>query len=286
MSDNGAMSTETTASDRSETSATTVTETWRYPVKSLMGDRVEVLDVEPWGPVGDRRWAVVATDGRPVTARTVPQLLSIAATATGAGGIALQGPRGVSMEVAAPVDGERVGVVFSGLSTAIDAGEEPARVLSAFAGRAVRLVWQPAPRERSINPSNGGRPGEVFSLADAGPVLLTCAASLRQLQSWVGEQPQLSMQRFRPNVVIDGSEPFAEDGWSRVWLGDVECRVQEHCDRCVMTTYDPATLERSEEPIRTMKLHRSWDGKTFFGIRLVPLAAGSVRVGAPVTFAA
>ena len=85
------------------------------------------------------------------------------------------------------------------------------------------------------------------------------------------------MLRFRPNVIIDGDPdaPFAEDGWPFVQLGDVRFRVSGTCDRCVMTTIDPVTLARGKEPIRTLAKHRKWDGKTWFGIWLVPDLEGS-----------
>lgn len=95
--------------------------------------------------------------------------------------------------------------------------------------------------------------------------------------------PSLGMVRFRPNLVIDGEEPFAEDGWPTVRIGDVELRTAETCDRCVMTTIDPETLERGKEPMRTLARHRRWDGKTWFGTRLVPLGDGELHVGDEVT---
>lgn len=102
---------------------------------------------------------------------------------------------------------------------------------------------------------------------------------MQQLQTWVGDEPRLSMQRFRPNIVVDGEVPFAEDGWAQVRLGDMLFRVQELCDRCVMTTIDPDTLVKGPEPLLTMERHRGWDRKTFFGIRLVPQRDGQVCIG-------
>ncbi|WP_341844961.1 MOSC domain-containing protein [Micromonospora marina] len=81
-------------------------------------------------------------------------------------------------------------------------------------------------------------------------------------------------------MVLDGpAEPFAEDGWSRVRIGAVDFRVSERCDRCSVTLIDPETLATGKEPIRTLSRHRRHDGKTWFGIRLVPLTTGEIRVG-------
>ena len=83
------------------------------------------------------------------------------------------------------------------------------------------LGWLDDPRRRSVSADHGGRPGDVLSLADAGPLLLASTASLRRLDDWIaagaaerGEEPPapLPMERFRPTVVVDGAEtPFAED---------------------------------------------------------------------------
>ena len=111
-------------------------------------------------------------------------------------------------------------------------------------------------------------------------MLLTSEASLAQLDGWTDEAtPSLDMRRFRPNVVVDGDVPFAEEGWSHVELGGVTFRVASHCDRCVMTTIDPDTLIRGKEPIRALAKHRRRDGKTWFGVRLVPTTTGTISVG-------
>ena len=90
----------------------------------------------------------------------------------------------------------------------------------------------------------------------------------------------LDMRRFRPNVVIDGDEPFAEDAWPGVRIGDVHFRTTMVCDRCVMTTLDPDTLAGGKEPIRTLARHRRWDRSTWFGTRLVRVGGGDrVSVG-------
>lgn len=135
----------------------------------------------------------------------------------------------------------------------------------------------------TVNPENGGLDGEALSLADAGPLLLASETSLPRLQAWVGPDPVLSMARFRPNVVIDGATAFEEDGWSSVRIGDQEFRVQQTCDRCVLTTVDPVTLATGPEPLRTLARHRKWDGKVWFGVWLVPSGSGRIAVGEAVS---
>ena len=253
-----------------------ITELWRYPVKSAAGRPVTALDLEPWGAVGDRRWAVVDPDGNYLTARVLPELFRLVVTPSD-DGLVLEYDD-ARLAVPTPYDGPRVPVIFSRLPKAVDAGAAVAAFLTRAFDRPLRLVWQPDPRERTVNPAHGGRPGEVLSLADAGPVLLTTEASLGRLREWAGDE-KLAMRRFRPNVVVDGLEPFAEDSWREVRLGAVDLRVQGPCDRCVMTLVDPDTLETGKEPIRTLSRHRKWDGKVWFGVWLVPRVGGRIEVG-------
>ena len=254
-----------------------------YPVKSMAAVEQPHLDIERGGPAGDRRWAVVdAGTGEKVTAREVPSLLHLVAHTTD-GGVRLRTVDGRVLDVDFPHDGRSVTTSFSRLSHALDAGDEAAGLLSGELGRPVRLVWQASVSDRSIRLDLGGLEGEALSLADAGPLLLTSEASLAQLQQWVGLDTDLAMARFRPNVVIDGDRPFEEDGWDRVRLGEVAFRMQQTCDRCVMTTIDPVTLEKGKEPIRTLSHHRKWDGAVWFGVWLAPLGAGRVHVGDPLT---
>ena len=138
------------------------------------------------------------------------------------------------------------------------------------------------------NPQHA-RPGEATAFADAYPVTLASAVSLRRLHEWVAETalergeeqaPPLAIERFRPNLVVDGElEPFEEDHWRRVRVGAITFRVVKPVDRCVLTTVDPTTRERGHEPIRTLARHRKWDGATWFAVQLVPEVRGTIRLG-------
>ena len=274
-----------------------------YPVKSLGGTAVESAGVEPWGLAGDRRWGVVDGSGEKVTARELRTMLGLRAEPAGESAIRLVGPDGSSVVVTPPVDGVQVPVDHSRQGNARSADDSAHAWLTGQLGQHVRLVWQDDPTVRSISADKGGLPGESLSLADAGPLLLASAASMAQLNEWIahdrelpdvpdidpgdlsgtgpagGVTAPLDILRFRPNVVIDGEEAFEEDRWPGVRIGDVEFRTTMRCDRCVMTTIDPVTLAGGKEPIRTLARYRRADRKTWFGIRLVPLTGGVIRVG-------
>ncbi|MEO6827353.1 MAG: MOSC N-terminal beta barrel domain-containing protein [Microbacteriaceae bacterium] len=267
-----------------------------YPVKSLGGVAVTAAEVEPWGLAGDRRWAVVDPSGTNITARELHGLLSLTAEPVDGGAVRITGRDGSVIEVAAPIDSALIPVSHPRQGFARPAGADADSWLSARVGRPVRLIWQDDPRARPIAADRGGLPGDALSLADAGPLLLVSEASLGQLDAWIAEGSQqpgldhdgrrpgpLDVVRFRPNIVIDGTEPFAEDAWSVLQIGEVSFRKTMVCDRCMMPTLDPVTLVGGKEPTRTLARHRRWDRKTWFGIRIAPLGSGVVAVGDPVS---
>ncbi|NUR74203.1 MAG: MOSC domain-containing protein [Hamadaea sp.] len=263
-----------------------------YPVKSLGGVTVDEAAVEPWGLRHDRRWLVLHPDGSYLTARDEHRMLGVTAVPA-AGSLTLTGLDGSRLTVAEPVDGDLVPTEVSRLEQIRLAPAEAHEWLSVQFGRSLRLAWLDDPRRRSVGLDHGGQPGDPLNLSDAGPLLAATTASMRRLNDWIadgaaerGEKlPEpLPVSRFRPNLVFDGvTEPFAEDGWQRVRVGSVDFRFAEVCDRCVLTTIDAATFRTGKEPIRTLSRFRKWDGKTWFGVRLIPLRDGVIRVGDDLT---
>jgi uncharacterized protein YcbX len=90
------------------------------------------------------------------------------------------------------------------------------------------------------------------------------------------------MNRFRPNLVVAGSEPFAEDEWKTIRVGDVVMDVVKPCDRCVTTTIDQATGIAGREPLRTLAQFRKWNGQVYFGQNVVHRTPGILRTGDPI----
>ncbi|BCJ47390.1 molybdenum cofactor biosysynthesis protein [Actinoplanes ianthinogenes] len=262
-----------------------VSDLWRYPVKSLRGEPLREAEVRPWGISGDRRWMVVDPSGEKLWAGEHHDMVTVSAARTGQG-LRLRAGGRPDLHVDEPVDGPPVEVRLRGVGHAVSAGDPADAWLSEALGRRVRLVWLADPARRPMSEAHGGRPGDVLSFADAAPLLLATLPSLRQLDDWIAQNgggAPLEMSRFRPNLVIDGDlPPFAEDTWNEVQAGEVRFRFAEHCDRCAVTTLDPATGRSGKEPIRTLARHRRWDGQVWFGIRVVPLNEGTITVGDPV----
>ncbi|MEV0415693.1 MOSC N-terminal beta barrel domain-containing protein [Streptomyces sp. NPDC050448] len=256
-----------------------------HPVKSVAGTAPDEVAVEPWGLSGDRRWALVDTEGTVITQRQQPRLALAAARPLGGGAVTLSAPGMAELVVEVPEPGPLEPVVLFGKKVeTVIAASAAADWLSAYLGVPARLVHMDDPAVRRPVDPEYALPGETVSLADGYPVLLTTLASLDALNSLIaqGDHPEegpLPMSRFRPSVVVAGAEAWAEDRWRRIAIGDAVFRGVRECGRCIVTTTDQATAERGKEPLKTLARHRRIGKSLAFGRQLVPVRVGTVRVG-------
>jgi uncharacterized protein YcbX len=255
-----------------------------YPLKGCRAVDVDQAVVEPWGLAGDRRWLLVDEDCQFITQREHPALARLVVGYGAGADIAVSCDGYPPLRVAAPGGCPELLKVTVWRSTvlAAAAGPEADAWFSAYLGQPVRLVWLVDPTRRGVNPEYG-RDGDVVSFADGYPLLLTTAGSLDQLGEWLtaaGDLP-VPMNRFRPNVVVSGYEPWAEDRWRRIRIGAVSFRVAKPCARCVVTTTDQTTGERGRQPLRMLARHRRFGKNLIFGQNLIPDSPGLIRVGDP-----
>jgi uncharacterized protein len=256
----------------------------RYPVKSCRGAWVEAAVVEPWGLRGDRRWMITEPDGAFVTARALPRLVLVEPVPD-EHGLTLHAAGREPLRVPTPVDAPLADVqVWRDQVKAMIAGEDAADWLSAVIGAPLQLVYLDDPLRRPVDPGFGV-PGDVVTFADGFPLLGTTDASLAALNDLIAAGPNaaegpVDMRRFRPNVVIAGTAPWAEDDWTELRIGEARFRAAKPCSRCVLTTVDPDTGERGKEPLATLARHRRIGKMIVFGMNLVPDNPGaSVHVG-------
>lgn len=267
-----------------------------HPLKSAAIRPVEAADVLARGLVDDRSWMLVGPDDRVVSAREVPALFHVVADTpvtdpTVSSALRLRAAGHPDLDVDLPGGPEVPVHLFSLDLAARPAGPRADAWLRDVLGADVRVVWCHDPARRRLQPGFSS-PGDHTAFADSFPVTVASLASLRRLNDWiveraleVGEDPPepLPVERFRANLVVDGDEPFAEDHWGEVRVGEVRFRVAKPVGRCVMATLDPATLRTAKEPTRTLARHRLVDNKTLFATHLVPLDEGRIRVGDEVT---
>jgi uncharacterized protein YcbX len=258
-----------------------------YPVKGCRRTDHAAASVEPWGLAGDRRWLLTDDDGQMLTQREEPRLTRLRPVAVEGGGLVLRADGRPALRVVAePGEPTEVRVHRDPVLATPAGGDAAVAWLSEVLDRKVRLLHLAAPTRRPVDPGYG-LPHDRVSFADAYPLLLASTSALAALNDWIvetGEEP-LPMNRFRPNVVVEGAPAWAEDGWvgRRVRIGAVTFRAPKLCDRCVVTTTDQDTGERGHEPLRTLARYRRWDERVWFGLNLIPDGTGEVRVGDEVT---
>lgn len=257
---------------------------YRYPLKSAIGEPLDRAWVDGLGIRGDRRWMLVEADsGRFLTQRVLPQMTQLLARWQGEQGLCLRAPDMPDLDVPVPEEGaaQRRVSIWKDEPLATDAGDAAADWVSRWLGRDCRLVYLPPAQARQVDPKYA-EPGQRVALADGFPLLLIGQGSLDDLSARVGRP--LEMRRFRPNLVIAGSAPYAEDGWRRIRIGDLILRPVKPCTRCIITTLDPDTGERSadQEPLATLARYRKSEKGVMFGQNLVVEGLGWLEVGMPV----
>jgi uncharacterized protein YcbX len=252
-----------------------------YPIKACRGFEVGSICVERMGLEHDRRMMVVTPEGKFLTQREYPRLALVTPRLEN-GSLELSAPNYDSIQIGIQASGTPwpVNVWESKGVHVIDQGEEAAGWFSDWLGTAVRLVHFADGYKRIINEHYAVNADDHTGFADGYPILLTSEEDLQDLNSRL-ESP-VPMNRFRPNLVVKGGEPFAEDTWNRIRIGNVELAVVKPCARCEVTTIDKETLERSKEPLKTLGKYRKQRLGAIFGQNVIPLNEGRIQVGITV----
>jgi hypothetical protein len=155
-------------------------------------------------------------------------------------------------------------------------GEPADTWLSKFLELPCRLVFMPDSLARRVDPEYAAQ-SDLTAFSDGFPLLLLSDASLAELNGRL--DVPVPMQRFRPNLVVSGCAAFADDAWKRLRIGELTFRVVKPCSRCIITTIDPATAERGEEPLRTLSGYRRQGNKVYFGQNLLHDGSGTLALG-------
>lgn len=249
-----------------------------HPLKSARAMAPGRWHLDALGLRFDRHWMVVDDAGKCLTQRTHPRLALVSAVVDD-DALTLRAPGADALALPLDAAGRsiRETQVWNHRGPSLDEGEAAARWISNHLGVSTRIVRIPPDHTRRVNPAFF--PGEAnTAFTDGYPLMLLSEASLDALNALL-ETP-LPMNRFRPNLVVRGSEPFAEDHWSRIRIGTVELAVVKPCDRCVVTTTDQQTgLRDGKEPLATLASFRKHGDAVLFGQNCVQLGTGTIAVG-------
>lgn len=253
-----------------------------YPVKSLKGLSLQEIHTTPKGPGMDRRWMVVDRDGRYLTQRIHPKMALIAVNyENNVLTIIIPGCSPITL-VNFEQGSKRSVTVWKDTLEAVDQGDHIAEVLSTFLSVSCRLVFMPDSVFRRVDQDYSSNPLDDVSFADGFPFLLTTEASLDDLNLRLSSK--VLMNRFRPNLVIAGCEPFEEDNWKTIKIGTCVFKAIKPCARCRIITVDPdmGIADPKGEPLVTLSTYRKREARIIFGQNLVQTEGSALRVGDPV----
>ena len=259
-----------------------------YPVKALGGISLSQSLVTSRGLQFDRRFLVVDASYHFLTQREYPKMATVWVEIEN-GEVIFSAPDVESISFpAAPTElPTRTVKVWSSESAAHPVTPEADSWLSAYLGAEVHLLFMPETATRPVS-KNFAKNGEIVSFADGFPFLIASEASLADLNARIVENggQALPMNRFRPNLVITGCDAFAEDRLGEIVIGNAMFRAVKPCVRCQVTTTDQADgVVRGPEPLQTLATYRDSPNGVMFGMNLIPVKLGPVKVGDRVTLA-
>jgi uncharacterized protein YcbX len=255
-----------------------------YPVKSLRGVSLTDAALENGRLVGDRNWLLVDASGRFMHMRDYPQMARVSATITQRGiRVATDGMAEMEIDRPSASNGDREVFyvpLWRRIAPVTHANSDADAWFTTALGVPCRLMAflpdAPALHAPSYETHS--------SLQDATPFHLTTEESLADLNARMVSP--IPMNRFRPNLIVRGAEPYAEDGWRTINIGDATTlRWIKHCTRCVATTTDHLTGQRGgKDPLATLARYRRLGNEVAFGHYLVADRWGaSIQVGDRIT---
>jgi uncharacterized protein YcbX len=260
----------------------TVQELNIYPLKSGRGISCERVELAPTGFRWDRHWMLVNAQGRFLSQRSHPVLARIK-TAISATDFTLQVDDMTPLVLPLEPRGEITAVqVWNDLCDGFDQGDAATAWASQVIGEPVRVVRMPAHPRRMASAKYAGPQPVPVSFTDGFPVLVCNRASLEALNRRM--PAAVGMERFRPNLVLEGLPAFAEDRIAALRIGAVTLNLVKPCTRCVITSMDQRTGAASTNPLPVLKefrMDRELHGVTF-GENAVPAAGVGqfIEVGA------
>ena len=258
---------------------TTIASIHVYPIKSLGGFSVSQVQLTDRGLEHDRRWMLIDPDGRFLSQRECSAMACLHCAPHGNGFRVTDTRNGTTLDVPWSItDGTRINAkVWDDEVELILGNVSMEQWFSEALQRPVRPGYMPDSTFRSTDPNYANVP---VALNDGFPALIISQASLDELNARL--KTPVPMERFRPNFVIDGGQPFQEDEWKELSIGKLSFSIVKPCARCVIITTDQRTGERSSEPLRTLASYRSVENKVRFGMNATFAGTGVIHVGDPV----
>ncbi len=247
-----------------------------YPIKSIQGLALSQCKINPQGLVNDRQFVITDPQGKFITGRTKAKLVLVTCNLDDQK-LQLRAPGmpdiGISTDT---FSSEYTAVqVWQDTIMAQHCHKELDHWFTQYLGVDCQLHVYGQQSQRVVKDTD-----VPLAFADGYPIMGISTASLDDLNSKLATS--INMAQFRPNLVFSSTKAFIEDSWKKIKIGEIEFMVSKPCSRCIFTTVNEQTGERSpeKEPMRTLSQYRKHtDGEVYFGQNLIPLGSGTLHVG-------
>ncbi len=259
-----------------------VTDLFIYPLKSCGCITLKEARIAERGFEHDRRWMLIDENRMYINQIMQPRLACISPRFT-SGGLQLQAPQMETLIIPYEPETDQVLTVkvLKKFCKAVVVNTQASHWFSDFLHQPCQLVYMPESTRRPVNPDYALNQ-DIVSFANGYPFHIVGQASLDALNQRLSHP--IPMNRFRPNIVIAGAEPFAEDRWQTIRIHTQCFSLVKPCNRCAVTMVDQETGERAgKEPLKTLTSFRRFEKQVFFGRYVLSSSLGGiVKVGDPV----
>jgi hypothetical protein len=250
-----------------------------YPVKSLGGFEVSSALLTDRGLQYDRRWMLVDKDGNFLTQREYA-VMSLLQTAIENEQLIIYPKNNPFDKLSVSLHPESQSIykvkVWDDVCDAQLVSDAADEWLSDKLSMQCRLVYMPDGERRKVD-NRYAHAGEITSFSDGYPLLIIGQASLDDLNNRL-EIP-LPINRFRPNIVFTGGQPYDEDTMEHIRVNEIDMYGVKLCARCVVTTIDQTNATKAREPLKTLAGYRMANNKIYFGQNILHSQAGVLKRG-------
>lgn len=258
-----------------------LSEIWIYPIKSLGGIRLKSAKVFEKGLEHDRRWMLIDEDNEFMSQRLYPRMALFKLSKSNDQFLIKYKSDSITLPLHHSTKSKSIDArIWDDTVQVFEVSDEFSQWFSERLQINCRLVSFPEKNSRPVDETYQVN-HEHVSLADAYPFLIIGEQTLADLNSRLKEP--LLMNRFRPNFVFSGGEPYAEDSWRNFSIGENRFAAVKQCARCVLTTVNQDTGDKGIEPLLTLSQYRKKENKVLFGKNLVALNHNEVHEGDEIT---
>lgn len=248
-----------------------------YPVKSLAGIRVSEWEVVETGLKYDRQWMLIDEQGQFLSQRRLPKMALIQTRLTDSE-LILSAPNSVDFHL--PLESKGGATIQSTVWEDCCDAQHVSNAADSWFSKVLempcKLVYLPTETKRGVD-LNYANDADRVAFSDGFPFLIVSENSLNALNAELANP--VEMARFRPNLVIEGCEAYAEDFWREIQIGKIDFRLPKPCSRCSVPGINPHTAEVTKEPLTTLSRLRKWQNKIYFGQNALHNSVGILKVG-------